>query len=286
LTFQISTGTPTRGQIFAADEMIENKLKTFAESHSLNLLRQIGTGGEGCLYLAQKDSKRFYVKSPDGQLAAEEINTIETLKKLDLVPRNISTFSEERIILLPEFPGLPRNLNSDSRPAISLLLDYLKRVFDSGYLCLDLTPDHVRMAPEEKKIFLIDFAGYVPVEEFMRHPRELLADRKKIEYRTPEESLSNVQNPEKFQIYLAGLLFYQLLHRDYGLPLALKDLGNGSGDYELRLAEDIRNLHAEKVPLTQMLAFRPEDRMDFGRLLQVFALPQTDYEHFWEHMSS
>lgn len=284
LQFQISTGTPTRGQIFAADEMIENKIRSFAQMQDLRLLKQIGSGAEGCLYLAEKDSHRYYLKSPDGQLLQEEVNTIESLKRNDLIPRTIKTYSEEQMIVLPEFQPLPRKLNGLQTPALALLFGYLKNVYDLGYLCLDLTPDHVRIAPEEKKIFLIDFSGYVRIEDFSRQPEELLADRKKIEYRTPEESTHNFHDPEKFQIYLIGLLFYQLSHPDYGLPQALKALGNGSGDYDTRLAEDVKGLESSATVLQQMLAYQPSARKDFGELQQILSVSQEQVNEFWKKL--
>lgn len=284
LQFQISTGTPTRGQIFAADEMIENKIKSFAQMNDLQIVKQIGSGAEGCLYLAEKDSNRYYLKSPDGQLLQEEVNTIENLKRHDLIPKTIKAYPEDRMIVLPEFLPLPRKLNGLQIPALALIFRYLKNVYDLGYLCLDLTPDHIRMDPREKKIFLIDFSGYVRIDDFNRQPEELLADRKKIEYRTPEESLHKFHDPEKFQIYLIGLLFYQLSHHDYGLPLALKALGNGSGEYDRRLADDVKGLEPNASVLQRMLAYQPSERKDFAELQQTLTISPEQVDDFWKKL--
>jgi hypothetical protein len=188
------------------------------------------------------------------------------------------------MIVLPEFAGLPKRLNGLQTPALALLFRYLKDVYDLGYLCLDLTPDHVRLAPQEKKIFLIDFSGYVRIEDFKRQPEELLADRKKIEYRTPEESIQAFHDPERFQIYLIGLLFYQLSHQDYGLPTALKTLGNGSGEYDTRLAEDVKRLGSTESLVEHMLSYQPAERKDFVELQKLFAVTAEQIEEFWKQM--
>ncbi len=285
LQFQVSTGTPTRGQIFSADELIEEKMKSFAAANSLQLVRSIGSGAEGCLYLAERGEKRFYLKSPDGQLAAEEIQTIETLKSAGLIPREIRTFPEDRMILLPEYTSLPPSSNGQDPVVLRLLFHYLKRVWDSGYVCLDLTPDHVKLDRKQGMLFLIDFSGYVQTARFKKQPAELLADRKKIEYRTPEESVRDFRDVEKFQIYLIGLLFYQMADKNAGLPYALKYLGNGSGEYTNQLAEDLKRLQ-NGSPLGEMLGYDPSERFTFTQLQSHFALMPEEIESFWKRVQS
>ncbi len=280
LHFEISTGTPTRGQIFAADEMIEGKMKTFADIHGFRLLNTIGSGAEGCLYLAEKSKRKYYLKSPDGQLAQEEMNTVEGLKKRGLIPNEIRTYPDDRMLVMPEYKSMPARSNGDLTP-LSLLFGYLKTVWENGYICLDLTPDHVKMDPEKEKLFLIDFSGYVETEKFRKQPAEYLDDRKKIEYRTPEESTGDFHDAEKFQIYLIGLLFYQLSQNS--LPFALKTLGNGTGDYARQLAEDLKSTSAQ-LPLATMLAFDPSERKNFAQLADLFRIPPEEMQNFWKRM--
>ena len=280
LHFEISTGTPTRGQIFAADEMIEGKMKTFADVHGFRLLNTIGSGAEGCLYLAEKSKRKYYLKSPDGQLAQEEMETVETLKKRGLIPKEIRTYPEDRMLVMPEYKSMPAKSNGDLTP-LALLFGYLKTVWDNGYICLDLTPDHVKMDPENEKLFLIDFSGYVQTEKFRKQPKEYLEDRKKIEYRTPEESATDFGDAEKFQIYLIGLLFYQLTQNS--LPFALKTLGNGTGNYARQLAEDLKSTSAQ-LPLSSMLAFDPNERKTFEQLTELFNVPPEQIHNFWKRV--
>ncbi len=283
LQFHISTGTPTRGQVFSADELIEEKMKNFASAREFQIVRSIGSGAEGCLYLAEKKGNRFYIKSPDGQLAGEEIQTIETLKKSNLIPREIQTYAEDRIIVLPEYASLPVDPNGPDPVARALLFQYLKRVWDAGYLCLDLTPDHVKLDAGNRMLFLIDFSGYVQTTHFRKHPVELLADRKKIEYRTPEESVRDFRDVEKFQIYLIGLLFYQMADPDGGLPFASKYLGNGSAEYKNTLSEDLKRLK-DASHLDTMLGYDPSERGNFSQLQNHFALVPEEVEIFWKKM--
>ena len=286
LRFQISTGTPTRGQIFAADEMIEGKIKSFAQIHGYKLVQPVGGGAEGCLYLAQQQGKNFYLKSPDGQLAAEEIQTIETLKKGGLIPTEISTFPEDRMIVMPEYQAFTQDLDSIRPVAQALLFHYLKHVWDLNYLCLDLTPEHVKIAPDQQKLFLIDFSGYAPLARYKSQPKELLADRKKIEYRTPEESVRDFRDAEKFQIFLIGLLFYQLSRSDRGLPYALKFLDSGPAEYEAHLLEDLRQVDASGIALKDMLGYDPSQRKNFFELAKSMSPSEEQIRDFWNRVRS
>ena len=54
---------------------------------------------------------------------------------------------------------MPRSGNA-AKTAASLVFSYVKRVYETGYLSLDLTPEHIRMDPQERRFFLIDFSGY------------------------------------------------------------------------------------------------------------------------------
>jgi hypothetical protein len=283
LRFQISTGTPTRGVIFAADEMIESKVKIFSGVHGFKLIRPVGTGAEGCLYLAAKNSRYFYLKSPDGNLAQEEISTIESLKKVNLIPHGIKTYPEDRMIVLPEFPSLPTN--GMNLTANKLICDYIKNVWHTGYLCLDMTPEHVRIDPETQKLFLIDFSGYAEVSRFKNNAREYAADRKKIEYRTPEEFVRDFRDAEKLQVYLTGLLLYQLLSPNQELPSALKAISEGTGEYDKRLLEDLSKFEpAQAAILKDMLAYDPNQR----KSLQQIQLPvsREEVDQFWHKLKS
>ncbi|MCI0603954.1 serine/threonine-protein kinase [bacterium] len=283
LEFQISTGTPTRGQIFAADEMIESKIKSFSQIHGFKLIRPVGSGAEGCLYLAAKNSRYFFLKSPDGNLVQEEISTIESLKKANLIPAGIRTYPEERMIVLPEFPSLPEN--GINLTANKLIFDYVKSIWDSGFVCLDMTPDHVRLEPESKKLFLIDFSGYAELSRFQKNAKEFAADRKKIEYRTPEEFVRDFRDVEKLQIYLAGLLFYQLLSEGHGLPLALKSISEGAAEYDKQLTEDLKKFKpAEASILQAMLAYDPKQRKSLQEL--QFPVTTQEIESFWQKLNS
>jgi len=286
LRFEITTGTPTRGQIFAADEMIEDKIRSFAQIYGYRLLRPVGSGAEGCLYLAERNGSRFYLKSPDGQLAMEEIQIIEKLKQADLVPSQIKTYPEDRMVVLPEYQPLPFDGGSIYAAASSLLFAYLKHVWEIGYICLDLTPDHVRLAVDQKKIFLIDFSGYAELNRFRKQPMELLADRKKIEYRTPEEYVKDFRDAEKFQVFLMGLLLYQLARSDRGLPYALKVLENGAQEYEKYLDEDLKQLGECSVPLRDMLAYDPAQRKNFAQLQSSISSDPLLWDTFWKRAQS
>ena len=278
LQFQISTGTPTRGQIFAADEMIENKVKTFSQLHGYKLIRPVGSGAEGCLYLAAKNSRYFYLKSPDGNLAQEEISTIESLKKVNLIPQGIRTFPEDRMIVLPEFASIPQN--GMSLTANKLICDYVRNIWHTGYVCLDMTPEHVKIDPESQKLFLIDFSGYAELSRFQANAKEFAADRKKIEYKTPEEFMRDFRDAEKLQVYLTGLLFHQLLSADHALPSALKSITQGSDAYEKQLTEDLSKFPSQEASiLKDMLAFDPNHR----KSLQQLQIPVTreQVEQFW-----
>lgn len=280
LRFQITTGTPTRGQVFTADHMIEAKMKFFADLYGYRLVKPVGTGAEGCLYLSEKNGNRFYLKSPDGQLLMEEIETIEALKKIGAIPAQIKTYPEDRMIVMPHYAAIPE---APDGTALPLIFRYLRQVWDAGYLCLDLTPDHVRIEPEQQKLFLIDFSGYVSLARFRKNPADTLADRKKIEYRTPEESQKDFRNAEKLQVYLMGLLMYQLSHPRRGLPIALTSLGNGSQDYEERLKKDL-----VEFPdfLKHMLAYDPAQRCSFSEMDSVFPPPKETNETFWSRVHS
>ena len=281
LRFHISTGTPTRGQIFAADQMIENKVKTFSQIHGFKLLRPVGTGAEGCLYLASKNARHFYLKSPDGNLAQEEISTIESLKKVNLIPHGIKTYPEDRMIVLPEFPSLPQN--GTNRTANKLIYDYVRNIWHTGFLCLDMTPEHVKIDPESRKLFLIDFSGYAEISRFQTNAKEFTADRKKIEYRTPEEFARDFRDAEKLQVYLTGLLFYQLLRPDHGLPSALKYIADGAEEYERKLQMDLQAFAPEEASvLKDMLAFDPSQRKSLQQLQIPVAVDQI--EQFWRKM--
>lgn len=281
LRFQISTGTPTRGQIFAADEMIEDKIKSFSQTHGFKLIRPVGTGAEGCLYLAAKHSRYFYLKSPDGNLAQEEISTIENLKKVNLIPLGIRTYPEDRMIVLPEFRSLPEN--GPKLTANKLIYDYIKNVWHTGYLCLDMTPEHVKIDPETQKLFLIDFSGYAEISRFQRNAREFAADRKKIEYRTPEEHVRDFRDAEKLQVYLTGLLFYQLLSPNHGLPSALKVISEGMDSYDLRLSDDLKQFEdAEAAILRDMLAFDPKQRKSLQQI--QFPVTREEIDRFWNKL--
>jgi hypothetical protein len=284
LYFQINTGTPTRGQIFAADQIIEGKIKMFAQIFGYQLLRPVGSGAEGCLYLAEKDSTLFYLKSPDGLLAQEEIQTVETLKRNGLIPNSIKTYAEDRMIVMPEFQQLPEDPEPHLAAVSVLLLRYLKSIWNSGYLCLDLTPDHVKIDPGRQMIFLIDFSGYTEIARFKKQPKELLSDRKKIEYRTPEETVGDFRDPEKFQIYLMGLLLYQLSREDHTLPLALQYLSNSS-EYEQRLQEDLVT-ETDHLVLRHMLAFDPSQRKNFVELQQFLSASSEQIRGFWSRIKS
>jgi hypothetical protein len=287
LRFRISTGTPTRGQVFAADEMIEGKIKEFSAEHRYQLVRPVGSGAEGCLYLAKQNGRQFYLKSPDGQLAAEEISTIRSLQEKQLIPKEIETYAETRMIVLPEYSSLPENLNGNKEILLLLLFRYLKNVWEAGYLCLDLTPDHVKLAPEQNKLFLIDFAGYVSRSSFEKDPHSFLTDRKKIEYRVPEENGSGktVQfSAEAIQLYLAGLLFYQLLHSERNLPRAVKVLDQGHETYQKQIAEDLSFIPEKwRTLLATILSYDPPSRQTFDAASAV--IPATGSEgEFWNEV--
>ncbi len=281
LQFQISTGTPTRGQIFAADEMIENKIKHFSQVHGFKLIRPVGSGAEGCLYLGAKNSRYFYLKSPDGNLAQEEISTIETLKKVNLIPQGIRTYPDDRMIVLPEYPSLPEN--GTKLAANKLICDYVKNIWHSGYVCLDMTPEHVKVDPETQKLFLIDFSGYAEISRFLTNAKEFAADRKKIEYRTPEEFVRDFRDAEKLQVYLTGLLFYQLFTEDYGLPAALKAIPEGAEEYSRQLTEDLKRFQpGEAAILQDMLAFDPKHRKSLQQI--QFAVTREEIDQFWRKL--
>ncbi len=285
LHFRISTGTPTRGQIFSADELIENKIKAFSQIHGFKLIRPVGSGAEGCLYLAAKNSRYFYLKSPDGSLAQEEIETIEQLKKADLIPEMIKTYPEDRIIVMPEFQSLPGN--GAGSVANALLYNYVKNIWKSGYLCLDMTPDHVRLEPSSQKLFLIDFSGYAELSRFKAHAKEFAADRKKIEYTTPEESVRDFRDAEKLQVYLLGLLLHQLVTSDHGLPRALKKIKDGEVEYQRRLEKDLKLLNSTEAQILQtMLAFDPAHRKSLQDLEKSFPILHDELTHFWKVLRS
>jgi hypothetical protein len=285
MQFQISTGTPTRGRIYAADEMIENKVKSFSQIHGFKLIRAVGSGAEGCLFLAAKSGRYFYLKSPDGVLAQDEISTIEHLKKTDLIPQGIRTYPEDRMIVLPEFPSIPQN--GTTRAVNKLIFDYISSIFRSGYVCLDMTPEHVRIEPESKKVFLIDFSGYAELTRFRTDAKELVADRKKMEYRTPEESIRDFRNPEKLQVFLTGLLLFQLLSSDRGLPRALKWIERGSEEYESELKKDLAGLDPENAGILQsMLAFDPNHRKTIQQLQEAFSIGSEDLQNFWRKLKA
>jgi hypothetical protein len=285
LRFQISTGTPTRGQVFAADEIIENKMKSFAQAQGFKLIRPVGTGAEGCLYLAAKNSHYFYLKSPDGNLAQEEIATIEALKKVGLIPSSIHTFSEDRIIVMPEFQSVEATVS----PSMirKLVLEYANNILKAGYLCLDMTPEHVKVDYDRQKLFLIDFSGYAELARFRSNSKELAADRKKIEYITPEESFGDFQDAEKFQVFLTGLLFYQISARDHGLPLALKCIRGGENEYRQQLEKDLAGLPRDEIDLLDsMLAYDPKSRKSLQDLVDNNPILKEDLEKFWKRTHS
>ena len=283
LHFQISTGTPTRGQIFTADEMIESKVKNFSSEHGYKLIRPVGSGAEGCLYLGAKNSRYFYLKSPDGNLAQEEISTIENLKKANLIPQGIHTYPEDRMIVLPEFTSLPQN--GSTRTANKLIYDYVKNIWQTGYVCLDMTPEHVKIDPETQKLFLIDFAGYAQISSFHSNAKELAADRKKIEYRTPEEHLRDFADAEKLQVYLTGLLFYQLLSANHTLPSALKSIPEGSEKYNKQLNEDLKRFQpAEATILREMLAYDPKERKTLEQI--QISVTNEEIDQFWRKLNA
>lgn len=288
LQFNISTGTPTRGRIFTADDLIEGKIKQFAALNQFKLLGPTGTGAEGCTFLAQKNGTRFFIKSPDGQLAEEEMRTIENLKSIGCIPSGIRTYQEERIIVAPEYPSVSTFVDGNRDTALSLLFEYLGAVWQAGYLSLDLSPDHVRIEPAARKLFLIDFSGYVLASRFSATTaRELLADRKKIEYRTPEEVTGDFSNPEKFQIYLMGLLIHQLLRTDQGLPSALQALDRGAEAYNMQLDEDLKEFSRDQAEvLRRVLRYAPAERMDFAGLRPFFASTEKEISDFWKDTSS
>lgn len=264
LQFQISTGTPTRGRIYAADEMIEQKLRDFATARGFHILQPVGTGAEGCLFLAEKNGGRFYLKNPDGQLAEEEISTVRSLKEKALIPDSIEAFADDRIIVSPEFSPLPRD-PAATATAVPRIVSYVRRVYDAGYLCLDLTPEHIRI--ENGALFLIDFSGYASIAAYQARPRELLADRKKIEYLTPEEALNKYSDPERLEIYLLGLLLFQILSEDRGLPSALRMIDQGPEAYQTQLVKDFDKLRSPfNELLMHMLAFATSDRPGFAEV--------------------
>jgi hypothetical protein len=281
LKFQISTGTPTRGQVFAADEMIESKIKNFSVVHGFKLIRPVGSGAEGCLYLAARNSKYFYLKSPDGGLAQEEISTIESLKKVNLIPQGIRTYPEERMIVLPEFPSLPEN--GTRLTANKLICDYVKNIWHTGYVCLDMTPEHVKIDPESQKLFLIDFSGYAELSRFQSNAKEFTADRKKIEYKTPEEFVRDFRDAEKLQVYLTGLLFYQLFSPNHGLPAALKYISEGTEEYHRQLSEDLKQFSREEADiLGGMLGFDPKHRKSLSQI--QFPVTREQIDQFWRKL--
>lgn len=275
LQFQISTGTPTRGRIYAADEMIEQKLRDFSAARGFRILEPVGSGAEGCLFLAEKNGGRFYLKNPDGQLAEEEINTARALKEKGLIPNSIEAFAQDRILVSPEFLPLP---DGPAKAAASapLIVSYVKRVFDAGYLCLDLTPEHIRI--DGDSLFLIDFSGYASMAAYNARPRDLLADRKKIEYRTPEETLNKYPDAERLEIYLLGLLLFQILSEDRGLPAALRTIDQGADAYKAQLRIDLGGMRPPfNELLLQMLAFDTADRPGFAEVqagLQIKPEPE------------
>jgi hypothetical protein len=282
--FQISTGTPTRGQIFAADEMIESKMKSFSQIHGFKLIRPVGSGAEGCLFLAAKNSHYFYLKSPDGSLAQEEISTVESLKKANLVPQGIRTFPDDRMIVLPEFPSLPENGTTST--ANKLILDYVTKIWNSGFVCLDMTPEHVKLEPESRKLFLIDFSGYAEIARFQSNAKEFAADRKKIEYRTPEEFVRDFRDAEKLQVYLTGLLLYQLFNKEHGLPVALKQIPKGESEYQQQLDNDLKSLQPQDATTLQsMLAYDPKHRKSIQELQKSYQVTSDELDNFWRKLN-
>jgi len=279
LRFQISTGTPTRGQIFAADEMIENKIKSFAQVQGFKLIRPVGTGAEGCLFLATKNSRYFYLKSPDGNLAQEEISIVEGLKKSGLIPQTIRTFGEDRMIVMPDFG--PLNEAVSLATLRKLIIQYAFNIYKSGFLCLDMTPDHVKVDTDSQKLFLIDFSGYVENARFQSNAKEFVADRKKIEYTTPEEFVKDFRNAEKLQVYLTGLLLYQLTATDHGLPFAIKRIPNGEAEYAEQLQKDLELLKKEDSELLQsMLAYDPKSRKSLQELANAQPIAAEELQAF------
>ena len=283
LQFRVSTGTPTRGHIFTADAMIEQNVRDFAAAHSFQLLQPVGGGAEGCLFLAARNGSRFYLKNPDGQLAQEEMRVIDNLKSKNLIPQSISSHPQDRIIVSPEFSTFPGNNTS---VATALVLRYVLQVSDAGYLCLDLTPDHVRIDAQDRRLFLIDFSGYVEATRFASQAQELVADRKKIEYRTPEELTQQFPDAEKFQVYLLGLLLYQMLHSAGDLPAALQVLQKGSEEYERILLQDMKNAHQHAEILKRMLSFDPRNRPTLQEVYSAWKLPAGEEETFWRALQS
>lgn len=284
LQFQVSTGTPTRGRIYVADSMIEQKLRDFAAGHGYRILQPVGSGAEGCSFLAEKDGLRFYLKNPDGQLAQEEIETVGALKSKGLIPASIQAFAEDRILVSQEFPPVPRSGNA-AKTAASLVFSYVKRVYETGYLSLDLTPEHIRMDPQERRFFLIDFSGYARAAEFASRPGELLADRKKIEYHTPEETLEKYPDAERLQVFLLGLLLHQVLSEDGGLPPALRALSEGAEAYQSQLTKDLEKFSQHvSMQLAGMLAFEPLKRASFAELQDGWKCSAEEEEEFWRRV--
>jgi len=258
-------------------------MKSFSQVHGFKLIRPVGSGAEGCLYLAAKNSRYYYLKSPDGNLAQEEISTVESLKKANLVPQTIRTFPEDRIIVMPEFRSLEENgTASTSR---KLILDYVKNIVKAGYICLDMTPEHVKLDPETRRLFFIDFSGYAEIARFQGNAKEFAADRKKIEYRTPEEFVRDFRNVEKLQIYLTGLLFYQLFSKDHGLPVALKSISKGETQYGQQLEQDLKMFpSAEAELLRPMLAYDPKQRKSVSEIQAAYPLTPEELETFWRKL--